>query len=184
MICQRRTIEEVFDHCFSRTSSTRIPVHMIDIITKLLNVRRRLLKEYGREPKAKEIGDDVGMSPEKLRAIIKLAQVPVPFATNVSSKGDIKQDDFTEDISLPTFKNTMYEQVVREEINEAVATLEYREQEILRLRFGLIDGRTYTLEEVGKRFHLTRERIRQIEAKALRKLRHPSRSRRLKYYLE
>jgi RNA polymerase primary sigma factor len=161
----------------------RIPVHMIETINKLLSVSRRLAQEYGREPTPKEIGSEMDISADKIRGIIKLAQLPISMEAPVGEEGDIYLGDFIEDRNAITPPDAASQQFLKDQIDEVLLTLSQRERKVLQLRFGLEDGRSRTLEEVGKEFKLTRERIRQIEAKALRKLRHPSRSRKLKDYL-
>jgi RNA polymerase primary sigma factor len=162
----------------------RIPVHMIETINKLLNVSRRLAQEYGREPTPKEIGEEMDMSPEKIRGIIKLAQLPISLEAPIGEEEDSDLGDFIEDRNALAPPDAASRQLLKEQIDEVLSSLTPRERQVLQLRFGLEDGRSRTLEEVGKKFQVTRERIRQIEAKALRKLRHPSRSRKLKDYLE
>jgi RNA polymerase primary sigma factor len=162
----------------------RIPVHMIETINKLLNVSRRLAQEYGREPTPKEIGEEMDMSPEKIRGIIKLAQLPISLEAPIGEEEDSDLGDFIEDRNALAPPDAASRQLLKEQIDDVLGSLTPRERQVLQLRFGLEDGRSRTLEEVGKKFQVTRERIRQIEAKALRKLRHPSRSRKLKDYLE
>jgi RNA polymerase primary sigma factor len=162
----------------------RIPVHMIETINKLLNVRRRLTQDYGREPTPKEIGEEMDISPEKIKGVIKLAQLPISLEAPVGEEGDSDLGDFIEDRNAIAPPDAASHQLLKEQIDEVLLTLSPREQKVLQLRFGLEDGRSRTLEEVGKEFKVTRERIRQIEAKALRRLRHPSRSKKLKEYLE
>jgi RNA polymerase primary sigma factor len=162
----------------------RIPVHMIETINKLLNVSRRLAQEYGREPTPKEIGEEMDMSPEKIRGIIKLAQLPISLEAPIGEEEDSDLGDFIEDRNALAPPDAASRQLLKEQIDDVLSSLTPRERQVLQLRFGLEDGRSRTLEEVGKKFQVTRERIRQIEAKALRKLRHPSRSRKLKDYLE
>jgi len=162
----------------------RIPVHMIETINKLLNVSRRLAQEYGREPTPKEIGEEMDMSPEKIRGIIKLAQLPISLEAPIGEEEDSDLGDFIEDRNAVAPPDAASRQLLKEQIDDVLSSLTPRERQVLQLRFGLEDGRSRTLEEVGKKFQVTRERIRQIEAKALRKLRHPSRSRKLKDYLE
>jgi RNA polymerase primary sigma factor len=163
----------------------RVPVHMNQIINDLRRATRRLAQEYGREPNTEEIGEELGMSPEKVREIIKVAQLPISLESPIGGEEDSHLGDFIEDRNaLPPPESTS-RQLLKEQIGEVLQTLTPREQRVLQLRFGLEDGRSRTLEQVGKEFNVTRERIRQIEAKAIRKLRHPSRSRPLKdYYLE
>jgi RNA polymerase primary sigma factor len=162
----------------------RIPVHMIETINKLLNVSRHLAQELGRDPTPKEIGDEMDLPPEKIRGIIKLAQLPISLESPIGEEEDSDLGDFIEDRNALPPPDAASRQLLKEQIDEVLSSLTLREQQVLQLRFGLEDGRSRTLEEVGKRFKVTRERIRQIEAKALRKLRHPSRSRKLKDYLE
>ena len=162
----------------------RIPVHMVETINRLHRTSRRLVQEYGREPTSEEISRGMEVTPEKVREIIKVSQEPVSLETPVGEEEDSHLSDFIEDRSAPPPPDVALHQLLKEQIEEVLATLNPREQRVLQLRFGLEDGRSRTLEEVGKEFGVTRERIRQIEAKALRKLRHPSRSKRLKDYLE
>jgi len=162
----------------------RVPVHMIETINKLLRVSRRLAQEYGREPTPKEIGDGMDIPQEKVREIAKIAQLPISLESPIGEEEDSHLGDFIEDRNALPPPDVASRQLLKEQINEVLSTLTPREQRVLQLRFGLEDGRSRTLEEVGREFSVTRERIRQIEAKALRKLRHPSRSRRLKDYLE
>jgi RNA polymerase primary sigma factor len=162
----------------------RVPVHMIETINKLLRVSRRLAQEYGREPNAKEIGSRMDLPPSKVREIVKVAQLPVSLEAPIGEEEDSHLGDFIEDRNALPPVDAASKQLLKEQIEEVLSCLTPREQRVLRLRFGLEDGRSRTLEEVGQEFNVTRERIRQIEAKALRKLRHPSRSRRLKDYLE
>jgi len=162
----------------------RVPVHMIETINKLLRVSRRLAQEYGREPTPKEIGEGMDIPQEKVREIAKIAQLPVSLESPIGEEEDSHLGDFIEDHNALPPPDAASRQLLKEQINEVLSTLTAREQRVLQLRFGLEDGRSRTLEEVGREFNVTRERIRQIEAKALRKLRHPSRSRRLKDYLE
>jgi RNA polymerase primary sigma factor len=162
----------------------RVPVHMIETINKLLRVSRRLAQEYGREPNSKEIGDVMELPPSKVREIVKVAQLPVSLEAPIGEEEDSHLGDFIEDRNALPPVDAASKQLLKEQIEEVLTALTTREQRVLRLRFGLEDGRSRTLEEVGQEFNVTRERIRQIEAKALRKLRHPSRSRKLKDYLE
>jgi len=162
----------------------RIPVHMVETINKLLSISRQLAQKYGREPTPKEIGDELDMPPEKIRGIIKLAQLPISLESPIGEEEDTHLGDFIEDRNALPPPDAASRQLLKEQIDEVLSSLTPREQRVLQLRFGLEDGRSRTLEEVGKEFKVTRERIRQIEAKALRKLRHPSRSRKLKDYLE
>jgi len=162
----------------------RIPVHMVETINKLLRVSRRLAQEYGREPTSEEISKEMEVSPEKVREIIKVSQLPVSLESPMGEEEDSHLGDFIEDRNALPPVDAATRQLLKEQIYDVLCTLTPREQRVLQLRFGLEDGRSRTLEEVGKEFNVTRERIRQIEAKVLRKLRHPSRSRKLKDYLE
>jgi RNA polymerase primary sigma factor len=162
----------------------RIPVHMVETINRLIRTSRRLLQELGREPTAEEIAAEMQITPDKVREIIKVSQEPVSLETPIGEEDDSHLGDFLEDHAALAPAEAASHQLLKEQVKDALCSLTQREQEVLRLRFGLDDGRSRTLEEVGKEFRVTRERIRQIEAKALRKLRHPSRSRRLKDYLE
>ena len=162
----------------------RVPVHMIETINRLLRATRRLAQEYGREPTPKEIGEELGVPSGKVREIIKVAQLPISLEAPIGEEEDSHLGDFIEDHNALPPPDAASRQLLKEQIDNVLYTLTPREQRVLQLRFGLEDGRSRTLEEVGKEFNVTRERIRQIEAKALRKLRHPSRSRRLKDYLE
>lgn len=162
----------------------RIPVHMVETINKLVRVNRQLLQELGREPRHEEIAKQMGITEDKVREIIKIAQDPVSLETPIGEEEDSHLGDFIPDDDAPAPDNMATQAMLKRQLNEVLSTLTPREEKVLRLRFGLDDGRTRTLEDVGKEFNVTRERIRQIEAKALRKLRHPSRSRRLKDYLD
>jgi RNA polymerase primary sigma factor len=162
----------------------RIPVHMVETINKLIRVSRQLLQELGREPSPEEIAKEMGLSPEKVREIMKIAQEPVSLETPIGEEDDSHLGDFIPDDDAQAPADAAAYELLKEQLKEVLDTLSEREENVLRLRFGLDDGRTRTLEEVGKVFGVTRERIRQIEAKALRKLRHPSRSKRLKDFLE
>jgi RNA polymerase primary sigma factor len=162
----------------------RIPVHMVETITRLHRATRRLTQEYGREPTIEEISQQMEMPPEKVEEILKISQEPVSLETPIGEEEDTHLGDFIEDRKIASPVDTASYQLLKEQISSVLDTLTPREQKVLRLRFGLEDGRGHTLEEVGKEFKVTRERIRQIEAKALRKLRHPTRSRKLKDYLE
>ncbi len=162
----------------------RIPVHMVETINRLMRVSRHLAQEYGREPTSKEIGKGMEIPPEKVREIVKVAQLPISLESPIGEEEDSHLSDFIEDQNALPPVDAASKQLLKEQIDEVLSTLTPREQRVLQLRFGLEDGRSRTLEEVGKEFTVTRERIRQIEAKALRKLRHPSRSRKLKDYLE
>ncbi|MDR2547106.1 MAG: RNA polymerase sigma factor RpoD [Lachnospiraceae bacterium] len=162
----------------------RIPVHMVETINKLMRVNRFLLQELGREPSAEEIAEHMGMPVERVRAIMKISQEPVSLETPIGEEEDSHLGDFIQDDNVPVPADAAAFTLLKEQLSEVLGTLTEREQKVLRLRFGLDDGRARTLEEVGREFKVTRERIRQIEAKALRKLRHPSRSRKLKDYLD
>ena len=162
----------------------RIPVHMVETINKLIRVSRQLLQELGREPTPEEIADKMDMSVERVREILKISQEPVSLETPIGEEEDSHLGDFIQDDNVPVPADAAAFTLLKEQLVEVLSTLTDREQKVLRLRFGLDDGRARTLEEVGKEFNVTRERIRQIEAKALRKLRHPSRSRKLKDYLD
>ena len=162
----------------------RVPVHMIETINKLLRISRKLSQEYGRDPTAGEIGEKLGLSAAKVRGIIKIAQLPISLELPMGEEADSHLGDFIEDHNAIQPLDSASKQFLKDQINEVLLTLTPREQRVLQLRFGLEDGRSRTLEEVGLEFNVTRERIRQIEAKALRKLRHPSRSRKLRDYLE
>ena len=162
----------------------RIPVHMVETINKLIRVSRQLLQELGREPSPEEIAAEMNMPVERVREILKISQEPVSLETPIGEEEDSHLGDFIEDDNVPAPAEAAAFTLLKEQLDEVLSTLTDREQKVLRLRFGLEDGRARTLEEVGKEFNVTRERIRQIEAKALRKLRHPSRSRKLKDYLE
>lgn len=162
----------------------RIPVHMVETINKLLRVSRRLAQEYGRDPAPAEIGKEMQLSPEKVREIAKVSQLPVSLESPIGEEEDSRLGDFIEDRNALPPVDAASRQLLREQIDDVLSGLSPRERRVLQLRFGLEDGRSRTLEEVGKEFNVTRERIRQIEAKVLRKLRHPSRSRRLRDYLE
>ena len=162
----------------------RIPVHMVETINKLIRVSRQLLQELGREPTPEEISEEMGMPVDRVREILKISQEPVSLETPIGEEEDSHLGDFIQDDNVPVPAEAASFTLLREQLVEVLGTLTEREQKVLRLRFGLDDGRARTLEEVGKEFNVTRERIRQIEAKALRKLRHPSRSRKLKDYLE
>jgi len=162
----------------------RIPVHMVETINKLIRVSRQLLQEYGREPQPEEIAREMGISEDKVREIIKIAQEPVSLETPIGEEEDSHLGDFIPDDDAPAPAEAAAFTLLKEQLMDVLDTLTPREEKVLRLRFGLDDGRARTLEEVGKEFNVTRERIRQIEAKALRKLRHPSRSKKLKDYLD
>lgn len=162
----------------------RIPVHMVETINKLIRVSRNLLQELGREPSAEEIAKEMNMEVEKVREIMKIAQEPVSLETPIGEEEDSHLGDFIPDEDAPAPAEAAAYTMLKEQLMDVLDTLTPREEKVLRLRFGLDDGRARTLEEVGKEFKVTRERIRQIEAKALRKLRHPSRSKKLKDYLD
>ena len=173
-------IRAIADH--ART--IRIPVHMVETINKLIRVSRQLLQELGREPTPEEIAEQMNMPVERVREILKISQEPVSLETPIGEEEDSHLGDFIQDDNVPVPADAAAFTLLKEQLVEVLGTLTEREQKVLRLRFGLDDGRARTLEEVGKEFNVTRERIRQIEAKALRKLRHPSRSRKLKDYLD
>ena len=162
----------------------RIPVHMVETINKLIRVSRQLLQELGREPTPEEIAEEMDMPVDRVREILKISQEPVSLETPMGEEEDSHLGDFIQDDNVPVPADAAAFTLLKEQLVEVLGTLTEREQKVLRLRFGLDDGRARTLEEVGKEFNVTRERIRQIEAKALRKLRHPSRSRKLKDYLD
>ena len=162
----------------------RIPVHMVETINKLIRVSRQLLQELGREPTPEEIAEEMDMNVDRVREILKISQEPVSLETPIGEEEDSHLGDFIQDDNVPVPADAAAFTLLKEQLIEVLGTLTEREQKVLRLRFGLDDGRARTLEEVGKEFNVTRERIRQIEAKALRKLRHPSRSRKLKDYLD
>ena len=162
----------------------RIPVHMVETINRLVRTSRQLLQELGREPTMEEIGARVDMPPERVAEILKMSQEPVSLETPIGEEEDSHLGDFIQDDNVAVPQEAAAYTLLHEQLMEVLNTLTEREQKVLRLRFGIDDGRPRTLEEVGRQFHVTRERIRQIEAKALRKLRHPSRSRKLKDYLD
>lgn len=162
----------------------RIPVHMVETINKLHRVSRQLLQELGREPLPEEIAKELDMSVERVREILKISQEPVSLETPIGEEEDSHLGDFIQDDNVPVPAEAAAQTLLKEQLDEVLETLTERERKVLRLRFGMNDGRARTLEEVGREFDVTRERIRQIEAKALRKLRHPSRSRKLKDYLD
>ena len=162
----------------------RIPVHMVETINKLIRVSRQLLQELGREPTPEEIAEEMDMPGDRVREILKISQEPVSLETPIGEEEDSHLGDFIQDDNVPVPADAAAFTLLKEQLVEVLGTLTEREQKVLRLRFGLDDGRARTLEEVGKEFNVTRERIRQIEAKALRKLRHPSRSSKLKDYLD
>jgi RNA polymerase primary sigma factor len=167
-----------------QSRTIRVPVHMVETINRLLRVSRRLVQEYGREPTSGEIGREMEITPEKVREIIKVSQGPISLETPVGEEEDSHLADFIEDRAAKAPAEAASHQLLKEQIDDVLFSLNPRERRVLQLRFGLEDGRSRTLEEVGREFGVTRERIRQIEAKALRKLRHPSRSRKLRDYLE
>ena len=162
----------------------RIPVHMVETINKLIRVSRQLLQELGREPTPEEIAEEMDMPVDRVREILKISQEPVSLETPIGEEEDSHLGDFIQDDNVPVPAEAAAQTLLKEQLDEVLSTLTEREQKVLRLRFGMSDGRARTLEEVGKEFDVTRERIRQIEAKALRKLRHPSRSRKLRDYLD
>ena len=162
----------------------RIPVHMVETINKLIRESRQLLQELGREPLPEEIAERMGISVERVREILKISPEPVSLETPIGEEEDSHLGDFIQDQNVPVPAEAAASNLLRDQLNEVLDTLTEREQKVLRLRFGMDDGRARTLEEVGKEFQVTRERIRQIEAKALRRLRHPSKSRKLKDYLD
>ena len=167
-----------------QAGTIRIPVHMVETINKLIRVSRQLLQELGREPTPEEIAERMEIPVERVREIIKISQEPVSLETPIGEEEDSHLGDFIQDDNVPVPADAAAFTLLKEQLTDVLATLTERERKVLRLRFGLDDGRARTLEEVGKEFNVTRERIRQIEAKALRKLRHPSRSRKLKDYLD
>ena len=178
-------IRQAITRAFADQARTiRIPVHMVETINKLIRVSRQLLQELGREPTPEEISEEMGMPVDRVREILKISQEPVSLETPIGEEEDSHLGDFIQDDNVPVPAEAASFTLLREQLVEVLGTLTEREQKVLRLRFGLDDGRARTLEEVGKEFNVTRERIRQIEAKALRKLRHPSRSRKLKDYLD
>ena len=167
-----------------QSRTIRIPVHMVETINKLIRVSRQLLQELGREPTPEEIAAELDMPVERVREILKISQEPVSLETPIGEEEDSHLGDFIQDDNVPVPAEAAAQTLLKEQLDEVLDTLTEREQKVLRLRFGMDDGRARTLEEVGKEFDVTRERIRQIEAKALRKLRHPSRSRKLRDYLD
>ena len=162
----------------------RIPVHMVETINKLIRVNRQLAQELGRDPTPAEIAKEMGISESKVREIIKIAQEPVSLETPIGEEEDSHLGDFIQDDEASQPSEEASYTLLREQLEEVLSTLTPREEQVLRMRFGLVDGKPHTLEEVGKEFDVTRERIRQIEAKALRKLRHPSRSKKLRDFLD
>ena len=167
-----------------KARTIRIPVHMVETINKLIRVSRQLLQELGREPLPEEIAKEMDMPVERVREILKISQEPVSLETPIGEEEDSHLGDFIQDDNVPVPAEAAAQTLLKEQLDEVLDTLTEREQKVLRLRFGMNDGRARTLEEVGREFDVTRERIRQIEAKALRKLRHPSRSRKLRDYLD
>ncbi len=162
----------------------RIPVHMVETINKLIRIQRQLVQEYGREPEIEELAEAMEMTPEKIREIMKISQEPVSLEKPIGEEEDSHLGDFIPDEDAPSPADQAAFTLLKEQLSEVLKGLTYREEKVLRLRFGLDDGRARTLEEVGREFNVTRERIRQIEAKALRKMRHPSRSKKLRDYLD
>ena len=161
----------------------RVPVHMVETINKMARIQRQLTLEFNREPTEEELAKAMSITPEKVREVFKISQDPVSLETPIGEEEDSHLGDFIKDERSLSPEDYATVEILKEEIKEVLKTLQKREQEVLELRFGLIDGTSYTLEEVGKRFNVTRERIRQIEAKALRKLRHPSRAKKLKDFM-
>jgi len=162
----------------------RIPVHMVETINKLLRVSRKLVQEYGREPTTKEIGEEMDLSPAKVREILKISQEPVSLETPIGEEDDSHLADFIKDEKSLSPVEAASNNLLKSHVGLVLESLNHREQRVLQLRFGLEDGRSRTLEEVGREFGVTRERIRQIEAKALRKLRHPTRSKKLRDFMD
>ena len=184
-MCIRDRIRQAITRSIADQARTiRIPVHMVETINKLIRVSRQLLQEEGREPTPDEIAAEMGISVEKVREILKISQEPVSLETPIGEEEDSHLGDFIPDDDAPAPAEAAAFSMLKEQLVDVLGTLTEREQKVLKLRFGLEDGRARTLEEVGKKFDVTRERIRQIEAKALRKLRHPTRSKKLKDYLE
>ena len=167
-----------------QSRTIRIPVHMVETINKLVRIQRSLLQDLGREPSPEEISEKMNLPVDRIREILKISQEPVSLETPIGEEADSHLGDFIQDETTPVPAEAAAFTMLRSELSSVLETLTEREREVLNLRFGLIDGRARTLEEVGKEFKVTRERIRQIEAKALRKLRHPSRSKRLKDFME
>ena len=161
----------------------RVPVHMVETINKMARIQRQMTLELNREPSEEELADKMGVTVEKVREVIKISQEPVSLETPIGEEEDTRLGDFVPDERNMSPEEYATNEILKEEIRSVLLTLQEREQEVLELRFGLVDGTSHTLEEVGKRFNVTRERIRQIEAKALRKLRHPSRAKKLKDFL-
>jgi RNA polymerase primary sigma factor len=162
----------------------RIPVHMVETINKLLRVSRRLVQEFGREPTSEEIGREMEMPADRVREILKISQEPISLATPIGEEEDSSLGDFIPDNNTQAPSDAASYQLLKEQVDDVLDSISERERRVLQLRFGLEDGRSRTLEEVGREFGVTRERIRQIEAKALRKLRHPTRSKKLRDFLE
>ena len=167
-----------------QSRTIRIPVHMVDTINKLNRFSRQLLQDLGREPTAEEIGEQMEMSADRVREIMKMCQDPLSLQTPIGEEGDSHLGDYIEDTAALAPADGATRQLLREQVGDVLRSLTYRERRILQLRFGLDDGRQRTLEEVGREFGVTRERIRQIEAKALRKMRHPSRSKKLRDFID
>ena len=178
-MCIRDSTRAIAD----QARTIRIPVHMVETINKLVRVQRQLLQELGREPSPEEIAENMDIPVERVREIQKISQEPVSLETPIGEEEDSHLGDFIQDESIPTPVEATNQTLLHEQLDDVVSTLTEREQRVIKLRFGWDDGRPRTLEEVGKEFNVTRERIRQIEAKALRKLRHPNRSRKLKDFL-
>jgi RNA polymerase primary sigma factor len=162
----------------------RLPVHVVESINKLVKVVRRLVQEYGREPTNEEIGAKMDISPEKVRELLNISEQPVSLDTPIRDQGESRVGDLIEDENVEAPAEAASQQLFREGVNEVLDTLNEREAKVIRMRFGIVDGRTHTLEEVGKELGVTRERIRQIEAKAIQRLSHPSRSNKLRVFLE
>ena len=162
----------------------RIPVHMVETINKLLRISRRLVQEFGREPTSEEIGREMEISADRVREILKISQEPVSLETPIGEEEDSALGDFIPDTNTQAPSDAASYQLLKEQVDDVLGSISQRERRVLQLRFGLEDGRSRTLEEVGREFGVTRERIRQIEAKALRKLRHPTRSKKLRDFLE
>ena len=167
-----------------RARTIRIPVHMVETMNRLMRISRMLIQEKGREPTLEELAEEMRMPQEKVAEIMRMSQEPVSLETPVGEEEDSHLVDFIQDEHMPVPADAAADVLLREQLEEVLGTLSEREREVLRLRFGLEDGQARTLEEVGQKFQVTRERIRQIESKALRKLKHPTRSKKLKDYLE